>query len=1133
MAPNRMSAVFRRLCLAILLLMTMPALAKPAPASPLDSLRAAASSLAEPQAKATQEALDAAAAANRDADALTQRLEALHAEVANAPTRTAELQAQLAVDTRRALQVWRSNLPKNADIETLERLLEQERTTASQLRDRIDTLTSELSAAIAQGTAGQLSQGQRQRRIDELAVPVVAGDGEPAALTAARQARNTAERRRLLAEQALWQAEQDLAGTRQALQDLELRDLRNRLSMHEPRLAVLRALISERGRRELEALTAKLTQQVEAAAPDALAAKVARENLALGEELLATNQRLDDQRRAQAAQEEALERDLAGVRDSQTRVDLGGRSEQVGIWLWAELRRLEPEARIRDQLDDVRRSEAELRLRLIGLADLKRDLADLPAAVRDLRANGPGQEDDESPATEATEQDPLAALLAERVDLVYRLEPLIWRLIAASEQSGRRLQSRLDANRELRQTLNRHLLWIRSHPPVDRAWLAQVPDGAYDLVKPSRFVTSGQLLLQSMRERPWAYVGTVAVLVVLLALRRRAPARLEVLAQAIRDVRRDRYRRTLESLAWTVVAALPVAAALLLFGNLLQGVGSSGKYSDSLGRAMTVLALPVFTLGFLRWLSRERGLAHAHFRWTRPRRETLQRWVPRLQWLLLPAYFIVLLAFIRNQELAVNVQARLAVVFASLAGAWATWQMLAPGRLWHTRAGDDEGSRARRLLRAAVPLFLVTCAVLSLDGYVYSAAILVDSVFASVGVITAVAVVHGLLSRWFVLGERRLALRRLLQRREAEAQARSQTGEGQDETGGGEAVPVEPDEEITLEKVSAHSRSLLRALKLTLLVIGLVSAWADVLPAIARFDEIALWSITETAADGANVVVPVTLVAVMMGLLVLALTFIAARNLPGLIEIGLMSRVGVDAASRYAITSVSRYAIVVIGMVAGLGLLGLRWGQLQWMAAALTVGLGFGLQEIFANFVSGLILLFERPFRVGDTVTVNNLDGTVTRIRTRATTILDFDNKEIVVPNKAFITGQLVNWTLTDETTRVVIKVGVDYGTDPALVHRLLLQAAEENPRVLKDWPPRSWLLGFGASTMEFELRVFVAAMNDRLHVRNEINARLVELFAENGIVFAYPQLDVHVRELPAPRPPQDPREPEPTKPAG
>jgi potassium efflux system protein len=152
-------------------------------------------------------------------------------------------------------------------------------------------------------------------------------------------------------------------------------------------------------------------------------------------------------------------------------------------------------------------------------------------------------------------------------------------------------------------------------------------------------------------------------------------------------------------------------------------------------------------------------------------------------------------------------------------------------------------------------------------------------------------------------------------------------------------------------------------------------------------------------------------------------------------------------------------------------------------------------------------------------ITVTGLDGTVTRIRTRATTILDFDNKEIVVPNKTFITGQLVNWTLTDETTRVTIKVGVDFGTDPALVHRLLQQAAAENPRVLSDRPPTSWLLNFGASTMDFELRIFVGTMNDRLAVRNEVNSRLIELFEQHGIAFAYPQLDVHVKHLPEARP--------------
>jgi potassium efflux system protein len=363
-----------------------------------------------------------------------------------------------------------------------------------------------------------------------------------------------------------------------------------------------------------------------------------------------------------------------------------------------------------------------------------------------------------------------------------------------------------------------------------------------------------------------------------------------------------------------------------------------------------------------------------------------------------------------------------------------------------------------------------------------------------------------MLARWFLVGERRLKLRRMEEQRAAEAQPADDGGE----------VPRDLEEDITLEQVNAQTRRLLRAVRLSLLALALVWVWSDVLLAFGRLDEIALWHVKDVGADGNPVDVPVTLMAALLGVVALALTVVGARNLPGLIEIGLLSRTGVDAASRYAVTSVLRYAIVAAGTVAGLGLLGLRWSQLQWMAAALTVGLGFGLQEIFANFVSGLILLFERPFRVGDVITIGNLSGRVTRIRTRATTILDFENMEIVVPNKTFITDQLVNWTLSDTTTRVTLKLGVAYGTDPAAVHAVLREAARENPRVLAEPEATSWFLAFGASSLDFELRVYVGTLNDRLAVQDELNTRIAALCAERGVEIAFPQVDVHVRDLPA-----------------
>ena len=192
----------------------------------------------------------------------------------------------------------------------------------------------------------------------------------------------------------------------------------------------------------------------------------------------------------------------------------------------------------------------------------------------------------------------------------------------------------------------------------------------------------------------------------------------------------------------------------------------------------------------------------------------------------------------------------------------------------------------------------------------------------------------------------------------------------------------------------------------------------------------------------------------------------------------------------------------------------MEWNKLQWLVAALSVGLGFGLQEIFANFISGLIILFERPVRIGDVVTIGNLSGTVSRIRIRATTITDFDRKEIIVPNKTFITGQLVNWSLSDTVTRVTIRVGVGYGSDLELVRRLLLQIAQHNPRVLREPNPMVYFLNFGESTLDHELRIHVRELGDRNPAIDEINREIDRQFKEHGIEIAFRQLDVFIKNV-------------------
>ncbi|MDZ3823449.1 MAG: mechanosensitive ion channel [Pseudoxanthomonas sp.] len=1079
----------------------------PAPlATAIEAGRAALSGggIDEAQRRSAGELLDAAASFDREADALVEQAAQVRAAAASAVPAPVLLSP---AERERSLAEWTARLPARADIDTLERLLAQERAAVADLQARIENVAAELSGVLARpGLAADLVV--LRRRIDETAVAPAAGaenGGEAAALAEARRLRRAAEHRRLRAELALRQAEQDTAAGRQRDLEASLQSLRQELALRTPRLDLLSQRIVGLGRSELEELArSHADRALEREAAGGAAATLASDNAALAGELVETNERLARERSALTGFQQARDRVAAALRDSQTRLELGGTSEVVGRWLWRERRALEPPRTLERRLGELRDRVGELRLRLLLLGEQRRELADADAAVAALR-EGQAEATEDEAADNADDED-LRALLAARLDLVERLEPLLRRRIEVLGDSEAALLAQIERSRALQQVLDRHLLWIRSHGPVDRAWLGRVGAGLADLVRPSRFATSARLLDADASARPLRWLAVGALLAAAFAARRLARRRLPGLAQAVRMVRGDRFAHSLVALAWTTAAAAGWALAAGLGGWLLQGIGSAGRYSDSLGRALVALALPVLTLSMLRWLVREHGVAQAHLRWSRQRLGALRRWLPTAQAVLLPAWFVLALAFMRNQDLAIDVQARLALVLLAVAGAALLWRLLAPGAVWTPRAAAVEPSSLRRTARVLMPALLVASALLALSGYVYTAALLMRAQFASVGVVVAVALLHGLLARWFLLGERRLALRRMEARREA-------AGEGGGDSESGEAAP-DPEQDLTLEAVNAQSRRLLRALKLTLLVLGLAWTWSDLLPAIARLDQVALWHFSETGADGAQVRQAVTLMALLLGLGVLVLTLVAARNLPGLVEVGLQARPGIDAASRYAITSVTRYAVVIAGVLIGLGLLGLRWSQLQWMAAALTVGLGFGLQEIFANFVSGLILLFERPFRVGDVITVGELSGTVTRIRTRATTILDFDNKEIVIPNKAFITDRLINWTLSDSTTRVTLKVGVAYGSPVEKVHALLLQAAREHPRVLAEPAPRTWFMAFGASSLDFELRVFVATLGDRLVVMNELNGRIASLFQAQGIEIAFPQLDLHVRDV-------------------
>ena len=271
--------------------------------------------------------------------------------------------------------------------------------------------------------------------------------------------------------------------------------------------------------------------------------------------------------------------------------------------------------------------------------------------------------------------------------------------------------------------------------------------------------------------------------------------------------------------------------------------------------------------------------------------------------------------------------------------------------------------------------------------------------------------------------------------------------------------------------------------------------------------------VTDPAASSDTGAAPVTVTLgdVLSSVIMLVVVLVVSRNLPGLLEITILKRLPLDAGARYAITTIARYAVLIVGLSLTLVQLGLEWRNVQWLAAALTFGLAFGLQEIFANFVSGLIILAERPIRVGDTVTVGNVSGGVTRIQMRATTIIDWDRKELIIPNKAIITDRIINWTLTDPTLRVVIPITVEHGTDVERVMQMLVESAREAETVLSDPPPRAYFLGMTDTGLELDVRAYIPSIGSLLAVKTEIYRGIKRRLDDAGVQIAAPRRQVRL----------------------
>ncbi len=255
----------------------------------------------------------------------------------------------------------------------------------------------------------------------------------------------------------------------------------------------------------------------------------------------------------------------------------------------------------------------------------------------------------------------------------------------------------------------------------------------------------------------------------------------------------------------------------------------------------------------------------------------------------------------------------------------------------------------------------------------------------------------------------------------------------------------------------------------------------------------------------------------LLDAIILISLFVALFRLVGLLQAVLRGRVlrhtGISLGAQEAIVFLLRYGLLVLGSLVLLQLWGLDLSSLTLFAGVLGVGVGLGLQGITKNFVSGLVIMFERPIQVGDFVEIGDLEGTVKQVNLRSTEVVTLDAISIIVPNSEFLESRVVNWSHGNPISRLRLPVGVAYGSEPQAVRTALVGAAGDHPDVLKQPPPRVFFIGFGDSSLDFQLLVWISQPLRQYDIRSDLNFRIEAALRRHGITIPFPQRDLHLRD--------------------
>ncbi|QDT97119.1 mechanosensitive ion channel domain-containing protein [Gimesia aquarii] len=673
--------------------------------------------------------------------------------------------------------------------------------------------------------------------------------------------------------------------------------------------------------------------------------------------------------------------------------------------------------------------------------------------------------------------------------------------------------------------IKERIFWIKSSAPISWPEIKQTTQSIQWLFSPTHWKELWKVFQQDLQKNSVIYFFAVCCFLSLVYLAYNVRQQLRIINK---EVTRGNYRKfgiTARVAFLTLFIAVVWPGLVWFIAWRFGSAPNPTNFVKAVEASLYQVAWLLFFWELIRQICRPLGLGESHFGWYKQTVLYVRR---NIRWVIpfsLPLLFFMIL--LHGKEVDRNQDLLERLFFVALLIVYTVFAR----RVFHPRSGLFQSilnynqevwyDRCKYVLYFLTLFVPGTLILLSLVGFYFTALTLFHLIFLTLWLFLGVIIFRALLLRWILIHHRNLSFNQNRERLQA-IREESQEENSESEIAG---ITTEEVESADLTKISAQIKKLINATMSVILLVGLLWIWGDTLPAFNRLDtfENRVWlTSTQTVeattdADGnpttkfTEKLEPVTYYDISLAIIFAIFAIIATKNIPGLLEFIILQRLPLDASIKYAITSLARYFLALFGILVVFSTIGLGWTKIQWLATALTFGLAFGLQEIFANFVSGLILLIERPIRVGDIITVDDITGVVSRIRMRATTITNWDRKEYIVPNREFITGKLLNWTLSDSVNRIFINVGVAYGTDTNKVSELALKILNDHPLILSNPQPSITFESFGESVLNLNLRAYLPNLENRLTVIHELHTSIHEQFNEAGIEIAFPQQDVHL----------------------